>query len=130
MADQIADMLTIIRNAQAVGHETVKVTYSNFKYNLAQLLAKEGLIKEVEKKGSRKKPVIIITLKYNKYGKPTITGLNRISKPGQRIYVKSSDIKKVRGGYGIGVVSTSQGLFTDKEAREKHMGGEYLAEVW
>jgi len=126
--DPIADMLTSIRNSQAVLKETVKVPFSNLKYEIAQILKKKGFVKEVEKKGKTKK-IIEITLKYE--GKtPVISSLKRISKPGQRIYLSFKEIKSVRDGYGIAIISTSKGLLTDKEARKQKIGGEVICEIW
>ncbi|MEX0870105.1 MAG: 30S ribosomal protein S8 [Candidatus Spechtbacterales bacterium] len=128
--DPIADMLTIIRNAQAVNKEMVKIPYSNIKFELANILEKEGFVKGVEKKGSKKKPVIIVALKYNDTGKPAINHIKRISTPGQRSYVQYKDLKKVKNGYGRAVVSTPAGILTGEEARKSKVGGEYLFEVW
>jgi len=127
--DPIADMLNRIKNAQAVGHPTVEFPFSNLKNEVAKILEKEGFIDKIEKKGRKTKKTIEITLKYdNKV--PAISGLKKISKPGQRIYLDSTKIKKVRDGYGIAIISTSKGLMTDKEARKNKIGGEVLCEVW
>jgi len=127
--DPISDMLTAIRNAQAVRHPTVSVPFSNLKYEIAEILEKEGFIKKVEKKGKKVIKTIEITLKYeNKI--PAISGLKRISKSGQRIYITSREIKKVRGGYGIAIISTSKGLMTNKEAKKQKLGGEVICEIW
>jgi len=127
--DPIADMLNRIKNAQAVGNPTVEFPFSNLKNEVAKILEKEGFIDKIEKKGRKTKKTIEITLKYdNKV--PAISGLKKISKPGQRIYLDSTKIKKVRDGYGIAIISTSKGLMTDKEARKNKIGGEVLCEVW
>lgn len=130
-------MLNRIRNAQAVFHTTVDIPFSNQKYEIAKILEREGFIEKAEKKGKTTQKVLKIDLKYqkdplggNRQLKPVILGLKRISKPGQRIYVMSQDIKSVRGGYGIVIISTSRGLMTDKEARKKKVGGEILFEIW
>lgn len=128
--DPIAEMLTIIRNAQAVNKSTVKVLHSNSKFNLAKLLEKEGFIEKAEKKGTKPKQVIIITLKYKEDGKPQITYLKRISKPSQRIYVGYRDIRSVKEGYGSAIISTPAGLATGKDAKKHKLGGEYICEVW
>jgi len=128
--DTIADMLTIIRNAQAVKKETVKIPYSKIKFNLAKLLEKEGFIDKVETKGLKQKMSIIITLGYREDGGPRILNLKRLSKPGQRLYVSYRDIKAVRGGYGRVILSTPKGLLTGVEAKENKVGGEYICEVW
>lgn len=126
MTDPIADMFNRIRNAQAVSHPMVVFPFSKLKYEIAMILKKEGFIKEVEKKGRKEKRVIEITLKYP----PVISGLKRISKPGQRIYTPVKEIKKVRAGYGISIISTSKGLMTNKEARKNKIGGEIICQIW
>ena len=130
MTDPITDMLNRIRNAQAVNHQTVEIPYSNLKQKLAEILVREGFFSKVEKGRKREKKIIKIYLRYDSGNAPVISGLKRISKPSQRIYKKSKEIRKVRGGYGIAIISTPQGLMTDKEARKKKLGGEILCEVW
>lgn len=127
--DPIADMLTSIRNAQAVLKETVVVPYSEIKFEIAKVLKKENLIEEVEKKGRKTRKSIEIKLKYENK-KPAILSLKRISKPGQRIYTTAGKIKKIRSGYGISIISTSKGLMTNKQARKQNIGGEILCEIW
>ena len=127
--DPIADMLTSIRNAQAVLKETVKIPFSKFKFELAKVLKRSGFVKKVEKKGRGIKRVIEIELKYEDK-LPVISGLKKISKPGQRIYAGSKEIKPVRSGYGISIISTSKGLMTDKEVRKQNIGGEVICKVW
>lgn len=127
--DPISDMLTRIRNAQAVLHQTVSIPFSKFKLNLAKALEKEGYIGEVLIQGRRIRKVIEIKLKYEE-GKPLIRELKRISKPGQRIYLKKDKIRSVRQGYGLSIISTSQGLINDKEARKRGLGGEVICEIW
>jgi len=129
MTDPITDMLNRIRNAQAVNHPTVDIPFSKIKFQIAQILAREGFVEKVEKKGRKTRKIIRITLKYID-GIPFISGLKRISKPGQRIYLSKGKIKKVKGGYGIAIISTSKGLMTDKEARKAKIGGEVICEVW
>jgi len=133
----ITDMFNIIRNAQAVFRPTAAVPFSNLKYEIAKILEEQGFIKKVEKKGRVPKRIILIHLKYEKTSevgseekKPAISGIKMISKPGKRIYKRVKDIKPVRGGYGIAIISTSQGLMTDKEARKRKLGGEIICEVW
>lgn len=128
--DPIADMLTIIRNAQAAKKETVKVSYSNVKFNLLKILESEGFVGSIERKGLKNKSVIIVTLKYKEGGMPQISSLRRISKTGQRIYISYRDIRKVKSGYGVTIVSTPAGLLTGEDARKKKVGGELIAEVW
>ena len=129
MTDPIADMLTRIRNANPERHETVSVPGSKIKIRIAEILKNEGFIKDftVEEDGVKK--TIVITLKYNG-NERVITGLKRISKPGLRIYAKVDEVPKVLNGLGIAIVSTSQGVITDKEARAKKVGGEVIAYVW
>ncbi len=129
MVDPISDMLTRIRNAQAVSRQTVIIPFSKFKLHLAKVLEKEGLIEAVDSQGRKTKKVIEIKLRYQK-GLPAIRELKRISKPGQRIYFKKSQLKPIKQGYGLAIVSTCQGLMTDKEARKKGLGGEVLCEIW
>jgi small subunit ribosomal protein S8 len=129
MTDPISDMLNRIRNAQAVLKETVDIPFSDLKYGIAKILEKKGFITKVEKKGKKVRRTVEITLKYNAK-QPAISGLKRISKPGQRIYKNAKEIKPVKGGYGVAVISTSKGLMTDKEARKKKLGGEILCEIW
>lgn len=127
--DPISNMLTSVRNALAVKHSAVIIPFSNFKYEIAKIFEKEGFVEKIEKKGRRSKRLIEITLKYSDET-PVISGLKRISKPGQRIYSDWKKIKRVKGGYGIAIVSTSKGLMTNKEARKNKLGGEIICEVW
>jgi len=127
--DPITDMLNQIRNGQAVQKPEISVTLSNLKYEVAKVLVDAGFIQEVKKTVKGKIKTMKIVLKYDN-GIPTISGLKRVSKPGQRIYAKLHDIKNVRGGYGISVVSTPKGLMTNKEARKQRLGGEVLCEIW
>lgn len=129
MTDPISDMLTVIRNAQAVLHPTVEIPFSNLKYELAKILQKQGFIEQIEKKGKKTKRFIEITLKYDNK-RSVISGIRRISKPGQRIYLSALKIKKIKGGYGMSIISTSRGLMTDKEARKNKLGGEVLCAIW
>ena len=129
MTDPITDMLNRIRNSQAVFQETVVIPFSKLKFELAKVLENQCFVEKVEKKGKKIKKTIEINLKY-KDKAPTIEGMKRISKPGQRIYLPFSKIRRVKGGYGVAVVSTSQGLMTDREARKKKLGGEILCEIW
>jgi len=122
-------MLTSIRNAQAAKKDTVSVPFSDLKYEIARILARQGLIKNVEKKGRKINKLIDIGLKYDN-GAPKISGLRKVSKPGQRIYKKFKEIKPVKGGYGIAIISTPKGLMTNKEARKQKLGGEVICEVW
>ena len=129
MTDPIADMLTRIRNANRQHHETVMVPASKLKVDIAEILKNEGFIKEYKAEGEGPIKNIVITLKY-RGNERVITDLKRISKPGLRVYAKVNEIPKVLNGLGIVILSTSQGLMTDKEARAKQVGGEVLAYIW
>jgi len=130
MSDPIADMLTRIRNANMVRHEKLEVPASNLKKQVAEILKREGFIRDVEYVEDNKQGIIRIFLKYGKDNERVITGLKRISKPGLRVYAKTNEVPKVLNGLGIALVSTSQGVLTDKEARAKQVGGEILAYIW
>ena len=127
--DPVSNMLTSIRNALAVKHSAVSIPFSNLKYEIAKILEKNGFIAKVEKKGKKIKKLLEITLKYDKEA-PAISGLKRISKLSQRVYKGAKEMKPVKGGYGIAIISTSKGLMTDKETRKKKLGGEVIAEIW
>ena len=130
-SDPIADMLTRIRNANTAKHDTVDVPASKMKISIAEILLKEGYIKsfEIEEVGGFKN--IHITLKYGKdKNTKIITGLKRISKPGLRVYAGKEDLPRVLGGLGTAIISTNNGVLTDKEARKENVGGEVLAFIW
>ncbi len=130
-SDPIADMLTRIRNANTAKHDTVDVPVSKMKLAIADILQNEGYIKKYETVEEGKIQYIRITLKYGKdKNEKIISGLKRISKPGLRVYAGKEDMPKVLGGLGIAIVSTNQGVITDKKARELGVGGEVLAYVW
>jgi small subunit ribosomal protein S8 len=130
MTDPIADMLTRIRNANVVKHDSVDVPASNMKKTIAEILLNEGFIKSFDVIEDGKQGIIRIQMKYGKNKERVITGLKRISKPGLRVYAKQDDIPKVLGGLGIAVISTSKGVITDKEARKLNVGGEVVCYVW
>lgn len=130
MTDPIADLLTRIRNANAVKHEVVEVPSSNVKKALTDILLQEGYIKEVEEYNDGVVPMLRISLKYGADKERVITGLKRISKPGLRVYCKKDEIPKVLNGLGIAVISTSTGLLVDREARKTGLGGEVICYVW
>ena len=131
MSDPIADMLTRIRNANTAKHDTVDVPASKMKLAIADILVKEGYIAKYEVLEDGAFKTIRITLKYGAdKNEKIITGLKRISKPGLPIYAGSQEIPRVLGGLGIAILSTNQGVITDKEARKLHVGGEVLAFVW
>ena len=129
MTDPIADILNQIRNAQIIFHPEVKVPFSKLKYGIAKILEREKFVGKVDKTGKKTLKIIKINLKYED-GKPAISSLKRISKPGQRVYVPVNKIRKVGGGYGISIISTPKGLMTNREARKQKVGGEVLCEIW
>ncbi|SES89557.1 30S ribosomal protein S8 [Anaerobranca gottschalkii] len=130
MTDPIADMLTRIRNANMALHPVVEIPGSKIKRNLAEILKAEGFIKDYEWIEDNKQGIIRIHLKYGANRQRVITGLKRISKPGLRVYAGKDELPKVLGGLGIAVISTSQGLVTDKVARKLGVGGEVICYVW
>jgi small subunit ribosomal protein S8 len=130
MTDPIADMLTRIRNANTVHHDSVEIPASKIKLAMADVLKQEGFIREYELKKGNKQGTIRIYLKYGQSREKVITGLKRISKPGLRVYAQKDDLPKVLGGLGIAIISTSQGIMTDKAARKAGLGGEVLCYVW
>ncbi|KRK48948.1 30S ribosomal protein S8 [Secundilactobacillus kimchicus JCM 15530] len=130
MTDPIADFLTRIRNANMVYHESLEVPASKIKRDIAEILKREGFIRDVEYIDDDKQGIIRVFLKYGRDKQRVISGLKRISKPGLRTYVKSDSVPKVLNGLGIAIISTSEGVVTDKEARAKKIGGEVLAYVW
>ena len=130
MTDPIADMLTRVRNANSVKHETVDVPASNIKKEIARILLEEGFIRGYDVIEDGKQGIIRIQLKYGQEGERVISGLKRISKPGMRIYANSEEIPKVLNGLGIAIISTSNGILTDKQARQNKVGGEVICYVW
>jgi small subunit ribosomal protein S8 len=130
MTDPIADMLTRIRNAAQVSHETVEIPSSKLKVELAKVLKEEGYITDFEVKAAGKFNVINITLKYDENKKSVITKLQRVSKPGLKTYSKAKNLEKVLGGLGIAIVSTNKGFMTDRKARKENVGGEVLCYVY
>ena len=128
--DPIADMLTRIRNANSAKHKTVDVPSSKMKIDIAEILFKEGYIKSFEIISNENQGIIRITLKYDEKGTRVIDGIKRISKPGLRVYANKEELPRVLNGLGTAIISTSQGLKTDKEAREAGIGGEVLAYIW
>lgn len=130
MSDPIADMLTRIRNANLVRHESVELPASTVKKQIAEILKREGFIRDAEYVDDNKQGLIRIFLKYGANNERVITGLKRISKPGLRVYSKATEVPRVLGGLGIAIISTSKGIITDKEARQGKAGGEVLCYVW
>lgn len=131
MSDPIADMLTRIRNANSARHNTVDIPASRIKEEIAKILCREGFIKKYEIVGDSVKKNIHITLKYGRdKNEKVISGIKRISKPGLRVYAGSKEIPVVLNGLGCAIVSTNQGMITDKEARRAGIGGEVIAYIW
>jgi small subunit ribosomal protein S8 len=130
MTDPIADFLTRVRNANLARHEVVEAPASKIKKSIAEILKAEGFIRDFEYIDDNKQGVIRVFLKYGEDRNRVITGIQRISKPGLRKYVKAEELPKVLNGLGIAIISTSAGVITDKEARSKQVGGEVIAYVW
>ena len=130
LTDPIADMLTRIRNAIAIAEPKVDVPASNVKKSLAQLLVSEGYLKSVDEITEGVQRILRIQLKYGPKRTPIIHSIQRTSKPGRRAYAKAIDVPLVRGGLGVAVISTSQGLMSDRKARRQNVGGEVICEVW
>ena len=130
MTDPIADMLTRLRNANSVFHEKVEIPGSKIKQAIAAVLKEEGFIKDFTFSEDEKQGTITLTLKYGPEREKVITGIKRISKPGLRMYAKANELPRVLGGLGIAIISTSQGIMSDKQARKAGLGGEVIAYVW
>ncbi len=130
LTDPIADMLTRIRNATRAGKETVSMPSSQMKERIAKILAAEGFIDGFDVEPARAGRTLTIKLRYGDHRTPAIQGIKRVSKPGHRIYRGASELPRVQGGIGMAVVSTSQGLMPDREARRRRLGGEIICEVW
>ena len=128
--DTIADMLTRIRNANAMRYKEVEVPASRIKLEIARILKEEGYISDVKIKKDKVQDVMVLNLKYGEKKERVITGLKRISKPGLRVYAKVEELPRVLNGLGIAIISTSKGIMTDKEARKESLGGEVLAYIW
>jgi len=130
MTDPIADLLTRIRNALIARHDRVDVPASKIKVAIVRILKDEGFIKNFKVSKDSKQGMIRVFLKYSDRNTPVINGLERISKPGRRVYQKSTDILPVLSGLGVAIVSTSAGVMTDKEARRQNIGGEMICQIW
>jgi small subunit ribosomal protein S8 len=129
MNDPISNMLTQIRNAQMVKKEAISIPYSDLNFEVARVLKEKGFLKEVDKKGRKNKKKLEIALRYQD-GVPAISGIKKVSKSSQRVYKGYQEIRKIKGGYGISVISTSKGVMADEEAKKKKAGGEIICEVW
>ena len=130
VTDPVADMLTRIRNANTVGHDTVDVPASKMKKSIAEILADEGYIKGFDVIDDNKQGTIRIEMKYGAGKERVISGIKKISKPGLKVYAKAEDVPKVLGGLGVAIISTSKGVISDKEARKLGVGGEVICYVW
>ncbi len=128
--DPIADFLTRIRNAISAKHDIVEIPVSKEKVEMARILKEEGFIRDYLVSGEGIKKSITIVLKYGPNNERVISGLKRISKPGLRVYAKVNEVPRVLNGLGIAIITTSEGIITDKQARQKHVGGEVLAYIW
>ncbi len=130
LTDPIADMLTRIRNALMAEHKQVKIPASKMKLRIAEILKEEGYINDFHLEKDNVQGTIVIDLRYLPNGKKSISGLKRVSKPGRRVYMGYKELPKIRNGLGIAIISTSHGLMTDHQAREKKVGGEVLCYIW
>jgi small subunit ribosomal protein S8 len=130
VTDPIGDLLVRLRNGVQRRHETVTVPTSKLKRAILEILKKEGYLNAIEDGVKDGHPILSVHLRYVGEGQPMITGLERISKPGRRVYVGSQDIKRVRNGIGLSILSTSKGIMTDQESRKSRLGGEILCSVW
>ena len=130
VSDPIADLLTSIRNAQKARHKKVDVPSSKVKSEIVRVLLKEKFINNYKSIDDKKRGILRIYLKYDQKERPVIQGIERMSKPGRRLYIRHHEVPKVQGGLGTALVSTSSGIMTDQEAREERLGGEYLCRVW
>ncbi len=130
MTDPISDMLTRIRNASLASKSVAEMPLSKMKYAIAKILEHEGYVGAVEQYQEGARPMLRINLKYDGAAKPAISSIKRISKPGRRVYAKSNELPRVRGGYGFALVSTPNGIMTSDEARKRHLGGEIICEVF
>ena len=130
MTDPVADLLTRLRNANSAHHETVSLPSSKLKSHIAEILKREGFIESWKVEDARVGQTLTIDLKYGPDRQRSIVGIKRVSKPGLRVYAKSTEIPQVLGGLGVAILSTSSGLLTDREAQKKGVGGEVLAYVW
>ncbi|MCX8528661.1 MAG: 30S ribosomal protein S8 [Rhodoluna sp.] len=130
MTDPVADFLTRLRNANSAYHETIKLPYSKLKANIAEILKSEGYVASVKVEDAEVGKTLIVDLKFGPNRERSIAGIKRVSKPGLRVYAKSTELPRVLGGLGIAILSTSSGLLTDRQAAKKGVGGEVLAYVW
>ena len=130
MTDPVADLLTRLRNANSAHHDSVSLPSSKLKTHIADILRQEGYIQSWEESDARVGKTLTLTLKYGPNRELSIAGIKRVSKPGLRVYAKSTELPRVLGGLGVAILSTSSGLLTDRQAEQKGVGGEVLAYVW
>ena len=130
LSDPIADMLTRIRNASMIEHRQVVMPSSKIKAAIAKILYHEGFVERFVVTDDKPQPKLIIDLKYTGKGDSVITGLERVSKPGRRLYIRGKELKPILGGLGIQIISSSKGVISDREARRENIGGEVLCELW
>ena len=130
MTDPVADFLTRLRNANSAYHETVSLPYSKLKANIAEILKAEGYVASIKVEDAEVGKTLTVDLKYGPIRERSLAGIKRVSKPGLRVYAKSTELPRVLGGLGIAILSTSSGLLTDRQAAKKGVGGEVLAYVW
>ena len=129
-SDPLSDLLTRLKNGMRAGHERVDVPSSRVKEAVLKVLEAEGFVSSFRKVQEAGRPILRVGLKYDHEGEPIVSGIERVSKPGRRVYAKADAIPKVLGGLGVSIVSTSKGIVTDKTARESRLGGEVLCNVW
>jgi small subunit ribosomal protein S8 len=129
-SDPLSDLLTRLRNGMRAGHDKVDVPSSRVKEAVLKVLEEEGYIASFRKVQDEGRPVLRVGLKYDPEGEPIVSGIERVSRPGRRVYAKADDIPSVLGGLGMSIVSTSKGIVTDKKARQSRLGGEVLCNVW
>jgi small subunit ribosomal protein S8 len=130
MTDPVADMLTRLRNANSAFHDSVSMPHSKLKSHIAEILKSEGYIQSWDVEDARVGKTLTLSLKYGPNRERSIAGIKRVSKPGLRVYAKSTELPRVLGGLGVAILSTSSGLLTDRQAEKKGVGGEVLAYVW
>ena len=130
MTDPIADMLTRLRNGRSAHHRAVRVPHSRVKEAMAQILLREGYLGECHVEEKEGKRTLVLGFRYDSYGRPVMTGLQRLSKPGCRVYAGKNDVPSILGGLGITIVSTSQGLMSGDDSRRAGLGGEVLCSIW
>jgi small subunit ribosomal protein S8 len=129
-SDPLSDLFTRLRNGMRAGHDRVDVPASRLKESVLKVLEQEGFVSSFRKVQEAGRPVLRVGLKYDHEGEPIVAGLERVSRPGRRVYAKADAIPEVLGGLGVSIVSTSQGIVTDKKARQSRLGGEVLCNVW